>query len=188
MKKLTIFLMTIVFLAFMGLSVSATTDEPKPVDGSDPVLVDPVDTPEDDGTIINPCGENVEVCIFSSGEGSAEEGTVEEVKVCSIDSNGVESCEAVVVGETEEGVVVGNEGGEIAPDCEKDPTICQRTDDVIYTMAPTDGKYEDGIYYMTGDKDASANKDTSMVTISVIASTLGLILLGIAVNRKLKKN
>lgn len=188
MKKLTIFLMTIVFLAFMGLSVSATTDEPKPVDGSDPVLVDPVDTPEDGGTVINPCGENVEVCIFSSGEGSAEEGTVEEVKVCTVDSDGVESCEAVLVDGKEEGTVVDNEGGEVAPDCEKDPTICQRVEEEVNTLAPTDGKYEDGIYYMTGDKDASATKDTSMVTISVVASTLGLILLGIAVNRKLKKN
>jgi hypothetical protein len=183
MKKLTVFIMTIVFLAFMGLGVSATSDEPKPVDGTDPILTDPSAQPAD-GTVINPCGENVEVCIFSSGEGTATDG-----KVCSIDSKGVESCEAVTVGAPDEGVVNGSEGGEVAPDCQKDPTVCQRADDgVIYTMAPADGKYEDGIYYMNGDKDTGVAKDTTMVTISVVASTLGLILLGIAANRKFKKN
>ncbi len=146
----------------MGLGVSATSDEPKPVDGTDPILTDPSAQPAD-GTVINPCGENVEVCIFSSGEGTATEG-----KVCSIDSKGVESCEAVTVGAPDEGVVTGSEGGEVAPDCQKDPTVCQRADDgVIYTMAPADGKYEDGIYYMNGDKDTGVAKDTTMVTISV---------------------
>jgi len=185
MKKLTVFLMTIVFLAFMGLSVSATTDEPKPVDGTDPVLTDPIDTPVDGGEVINPCGENVEVCIFSSGE-STGEGTVTEVKVCSVDEKGNEFCESVPVvldGTDPEAV-----DGEVPPDCVTDPTVCQRTDDGIYTMAPEDGKYEDGIYYMTGAKDLTDGQDTSMVTISVVASTLGLIILGVAANRKFKKN
>lgn len=186
MKKLTVFLMTIVFLAFMGLSVSATTDEPKPVDGTDPVLVDPIETPVDGGEVINPCGENVEVCIFSTGEGVSEEGTVTEVKVCTIDENGVEFCEAVpVVTDGTDPEVVD---GEVPADCEKDPTVCQRTDDEVQTLAPEDGKYEDGIYYMTGAKDLTNGQDTSMVTISVVASTLGLIILGVAANRKFKKN
>ncbi len=198
MKKLTVFLMTIVFLAFMGLSVSATTDEPKPVDGTDPVLTDPVETPVDGGEVINPCGENVEVCIFSSGE-----GTVTEVKVCSVDEKGNEFCESVPVvldgtdpeavdGEVpadwENAEPIDNTIDETPVDCIKDPTVCQRTDDDIKTLAPEDGKYEDGIYYMTGAKDLTNGQDTGMVTVSVVASTLGLIILGVAANRKFKKN
>jgi len=57
----------------------------------------------------------------------------------------------------------------------------------VSAVAPTDGKYEDGIYYMTGNHDTE-KKDTGLVTIAVVASTLGLIIIGIAVNRKFKKN
>lgn len=56
----------------------------------------------------------------------------------------------------------------------------------VHAVAPADGVYEDGIYYMTGGPKAP--QDTSMVTVSVIGSTLGLIILGFAVNRKIKKN
>lgn len=183
MKKLTVFLMSIVFLAFMGLSVSATSDDPKPVEGTDPVVTEPVD-----GEVINPCGENVEVCAFSG----TETGTVTEVKVCIVDEKGNEVCEIVITDTTapdwENAEPIDNTIDETPVDCEKDPTVCQRTDDDIVTMAPTDGVYEDGIYYMTGDKSESVKQDTSMVTVSVVASTLGLIILGIAANRKLKKN
>ncbi len=55
----------------------------------------------------------------------------------------------------------------------------------VNAMAPQDGVYEDGIYYMNGPK---APQDTAMVTVSVISSTLGLIVLGFALNRKIKKN
>jgi hypothetical protein len=177
--------MMIVFMAFMGLNVLATSDEPAPIDPilvdpvpEDPILVDPIEPKPVEGEVINPCGENIEVCIFSSGE-----GTVTEVKVCSKDENGVEVCtlETVVTDGTVPEVV----DGEVPPDCEKDPTICQRTDEDIKTLAPTDGEYEDGIYYMTGAKDTA---DTGMVTVSVVASTLGLIVLGFAANRKFKKN
>jgi len=186
MRKLSVFLMMIVFMAFMGLNVLATSDEPKPIDPilvdpvpEDPILVDPIEPKPVEGEVVNPCGENIEVCIFSSGE-----GTVTEVKVCSIDENGVESCtlETVVTDGSEPGVV----DGEVPADCEKDPTVCQRIDEDIKTLMPTDGEYEDGIYYMTGAKDNTA--DTGMVTVSVVASTLGLIVLGFAANRKFKKN
>jgi len=193
MKKLSVFLMMIVFMAFMGLNVLATSDEPAPIDPilvdpvpEDPILVDPIEPKPVEGEVVNPCGENIEVCIFSSGE-----GTVTEVKVCSIDSDGVEVCtlETVVTDGTEPGVVDGTEpgvvDGEVPADCEKDPTVCQRIDEDIKTLMPTDGEYEDGIYYMTGAKD---NADTGMVTVSVVASTLGLIVLGFAANRKFKKN
>lgn len=55
----------------------------------------------------------------------------------------------------------------------------------VNAVAPADGVYEDGIYYMTGPK---APKDTGMITVSVIGSTLGLIIVGFAVSRKMKKN
>ena len=193
MKKLTVFLMTIVFLAFMGLSVSATSDDPKPVDGTDPVLVDPIETPVDGGEVINPCGENIEVCIFTSGDGVSEEGTPVEVKVCTVDENGDEACEIMITDGTlppdwENAEPIDNTIDETPVDCVKDPTVCQRSDDDIKTLAPEDGKYEDGIYYMTGAKDLTEGQDTGMVTVSVVASTLGLIILGVAANRKFKKN
>ncbi len=186
MKKITVFLMMIVFMAFMGLNVLATSDEPTTIDPilvdplpEDPILVDPIEPKPVEGEVINPCGENIEVCIFSSGE-----GTVTEVKVCSIDSDGVEVCtlETVVTDGTVPEVV----DGEVPADCEKDPTVCQRIDEDIKTLVPTDGEYEDGIYYMTGAQNTP--KDSGMVTVTVVASTLGLIALGVALNRKLKKN
>jgi len=190
MKKLNVFLMSIVFLAFMGLSVSANSDEPTTVDGGLPTVTDP-SVPPVEGEIVNPCGENVEVCIFSTGEGVSEGsvGSGEEVKVCTLDEKGNESCVIEVV--PIDGQPIDNTIDETPVDCEKDPTVCQRLNDgkdIIYTMAPTDGVYEDGIYYMTGAKDVDDQKNKDMVTVSVIASSLGLILLGVAVNRKIKKN
>lgn len=57
----------------------------------------------------------------------------------------------------------------------------------VSAVAPADGKYEDGIYYMNGNRDTE-KKDTGLVTVAVVASTLGLIIIGIAVNRRFKKN
>jgi hypothetical protein len=188
MKKITVLLMSLVFVAFMGLSVSANSDEPKPVEpgGVDTTPVDPI-VIVDDGEGTNPCGENIEVCIFTTGEGVDEGsvGTGEEVKVCSIDENGVESCVIEVV--PLDGEPIDNTIDETPVDCEKDPTICQRTDDEIETLMPTDGKYEDGIYYMTGEKDLSTT-DNGMTTLAVLGSTLGLIIVGLAINLKLRKN
>jgi len=193
MKKITVLLMSLMFIAFMGLSVSATSDEPTPLDPilvdpkpEEPIVVDPIIV-IDDGEVVNPCGENIEVCIFTTGEGVSEGsvGTGEEVKVCSIDENGAESCVIEVV--PLDGQPIDNTIDETPVDCEKDPTICQRTDDGIETLMPTDGKYEDGIYYMTGDKNLDA-KDKSMATVAVVGSTLGLIIVGLAINRKLRKN
>lgn len=166
-------------MAFMGLSVSATSDEPKP---TDPILVDPAPV---DGEVVNPCPEGVEVCAFSG------EQTTTEVKVCTVDEKGNEVCEIVLTDGTpidyENALPIDNTiDGELPPDCVADPTVCQRTDDDIKTLAPADGEYEDGIYYMTGAKDTA--QDTSMVTVSVVASTIGLIALGFAANRKFRKN
>jgi len=189
MRKITVFLMSIVFMAFMGLTVFATSDEPKPVDGTTPIVTDPIEiAPVDplpiDGGEVLPCPKDAEVCAMTTGETGT--GVVTEVKVCSIDEKGNEICtlETVVIDGTEPGTV----DGEVPADCVTDPTVCQRTD-VIYTMAPADGKYEDGIYYMTGSKDLSATAgNTDMVTVSVVASTLGLIALGVAANKKLRKH
>jgi len=184
MRKITVVLMSFVFMAFMGLSVSANADQPKPVE---PAVVDPTVT-SNDGQVVNPCGENVEVCIATTGEGVSEgsEGTGEEIKVCSVDKEGTETCTVEVLppdGQPVENTVDGQ-----PVDCQKDITVCERTTDGIVTLAPTDGKYEDGIYYMTGDRDLDSKTDTSMVTISVAASSLGLIILGLSINRKIKKN
>jgi hypothetical protein len=190
MKKITVLLMSLVFVAFMGLSVSANSDETTSVDPSlvDPTPVEPIEVDPiiviDDGAVINPCGENIEVCIASSGFSEGSEGTGEEVKVCSIDENGVESCVIEIV--PLDGQPIDNTIDETPVDCEKDPTICQRTDDGIETLMPTDGKYEDGIYYMTGDKNL--DKDNGMATVAVLGSTLGLIVVGLAINLKLRKN
>jgi hypothetical protein len=184
MKKITVLLMSLVFIAFMGLSVSANSDEVKPEDPTvvdptpvEPDVVDPI-VIDDEGEVTNPCGENIEVCIFTTGEGVDEGsvGTGEEVKVCTIDENGTESCVSEIV--LPDGKPIDNTVDETPVDCEKDPTICQRTND---------GGYEDGIYTLTGAKDLAA-QDNSMVTVSVVASTLGLIIVGLAFNRKLKKN
>ncbi len=183
MKKITVVLMSIVFIAFMGLSVSANSDEPKPVDGTLPTVTDP-STPPDGGEIVNPCGEGIEVCIFSGSE-----GTSGEISVCSTDEQGKEICEVIVNDpKLENAQPVDQVIDEVPADCEKDPTVCQRTDGEIKTLAPTDGHYEDGVYYMTGTKDKDAQKNKDMVTVTVIASSLGLILLGLAINRKIKKN
>jgi hypothetical protein len=189
MRKLSVFGMTIVFLAFMGMSVSAVSDEVKPVDGSDTVVNDET-TPEVDGEdVTNPCGGDIEVCIFS--EGSGEEVT--EVKVCTIDEKGNESCESVPVEEEKDSNIVDvkpidDNVDEIPVDCKVDPTICQRDSNDQDNVAPVDGEYEEGIYYLTGAKDLNQIQDTGMVTVSVIGSTLGLIILGFALNRKIKKN
>jgi hypothetical protein len=179
MKKITVLLMSLMFIAFMGLSVSATSDETKT---DEPTLVDSNPTDPiviaDDGEFTNPCGENVEVCIATTGEG-VEEGSVgsgEEVKVCSVDKDGIETC--IIEVALPDGTPVDNTIDETPVDCEKDPTVCQRTND---------GELEDGIYTLTGAKDL-VEKDNSMVTVSVVASTLGLIVVGLAINRKLKKN
>jgi hypothetical protein len=195
MKKLNVFLMSIVFLAFMGLSVSANSDEPKSGDSELPTVTDP-SVPPVEGEVINPCGENIEVCIFTTGEGVSEGsvGSGEEVKVCTVDEQGNESCVVEIVpidGQPIDKTIDDQPVDETPVDCEKDPTVCQRLNDgkdVIYTMAPTDGVYEDGIYYMTGTKDLDDQQNKDMVTVSVVASSLGLILLGVAVNRKIKKN
>jgi hypothetical protein len=193
MKKITVLLMSLVLIAFMGLSVSATSNEPTPIDPilvdpkpEEPIVVDPIIV-IDDGEVINPCGENIEVCIATTGEGFSEGtvGTDEEVKICTINENGEESCdiEAIHLGEKP----LDNMTDETPVDCEKDPTVCQRTEDGIETLMPTDGKYEDGIYYMTGTNDLDT-QDKSMTTIAVIGSTLGLIVVGLAINLKLRKN
>jgi hypothetical protein len=166
MKKLTVLLMSLVFIAFMGLSVSATSDEPTPVDPTVTV---------DDGTVVNPCGENPEICMTTTGVDEGSVGTGEEVKVCTVDKDGVETC--VIEVALPDGTPVDNTIDETPVDCEKDPTICQRTDD---------GINEEGIYTLTGAKDL-ADKGKSMVTVSVLASTLGLIIVSLALNRKLNK-
>ena len=166
MKKLTVLLMSFVFIAFMGLSVSATSDEPTPVDPTVTV---------DDGTVVNPCGENPEICMTTTGVDEGSVGTGEEVKVCTVDKDGVETCVIEVV--LPDGTPVDNTIDETPVDCEKDPTICQRTDD---------GINEEGIYTLTGAKDL-ADKGKSMVTVSVLASTLGLIIVSLVLNRKLNK-